>query len=291
MSDPREEIVETMARLIRVEEPFALATVVRTVAASAAKPGAKALIRSDGSIIGWIGGGCTRAAVEQAARRTLADGKARLIRVRPQAGEDPDGAAEGVEVHASSCPSGGTVDVFIEPMLPPPRLIVMGGSPAGRALADLARRIGFAVTVAAPTAEQRGFADVERRVESFDLGAEPAAATSFVVVATQGRGDRAALGAALLSGARYVACIASRRKVAALKARLIETGIAPDQVARLRGPAGLDIGAITPEEIALAILADIVRERRRGARDALGQTGARPARSPRKTALVDAIDD
>jgi xanthine dehydrogenase accessory factor len=290
MSDPREEIVQTIARLIRVEEPFALATVVRTVAASAAKPGAKALIRSDGSMIGWIGGGCTRAAVEQAARRTLADGKARLIRVRPRAGADGDRATDGIEVHASSCPSGGTVDVFVEPMLPPPRLIVMGGSPAARALSDLAPRIGFAVTVAAPAAEQKGFADVERRIESFDLSAEPATATSFVVVATQGRGDRAALGAALLSEARYVACIASRRKAAALKARLIEDGVAPDRVARLRGPAGLDIGAITPEEIALAILADIVRERRRGAREALGQTGGKRSSSTRKAILADAVD-
>jgi xanthine dehydrogenase accessory factor len=290
MSDPREEIVKTMARLIRVEEPFALATVVRTVAASAAKPGAKALIRSDGSIIGWIGGGCTRAAVEQAARRTLADGKARLIRVRPQTETDRDRATEGVEVHPSSCPSGGTVDVFVEPMLPAPRLIIMGGSPAGRALADLARRIGFAVTVAAPAAEQKGFLEAERRIEGFDLSAEPAAVASFIVVATQGRGDRAALSAALFSEARYVACIASRRKAAALKARLIEDGIAPDQVARLRGPAGLDIGAITPEEIALAILADIVCERRRGAREPLGKTNLECASSTPKAALADAID-
>ncbi len=288
MSDPREEIVATMAELIRAEEPFALATVVRTVAASAAKPGAKALIRSDGSMTGWVGGGCTRAAVEQAARRTLADGKARLIRIQPQADSDPP--AQDLEVHLSSCPSGGTVDVFVEPMLPAPRLIVMGGSPAGRALSDLARRVGFAVTVAAPAAEQRGFVDAERRIEGFDLGAEPAAATSFIVVATQGRGDRAALGAALLSGARYVACIASRRKAEALKARLIEGGIAPELVARLRGPAGLDIGAITPEEIALAILADIVRERRRGAREAPGQPEAKRARSARKAALADPVD-
>jgi xanthine dehydrogenase accessory factor len=288
MSDPRDEIVETMAQLIRVEEPFALATVVRTIAAAAAKPGAKALIRSDGSMIGWVGGGCTRAAVEQAACRALADGKARLIRVRPENGADRE--TEGVEVHPSSCPSGGTVDVFVEPMLPAPRLIIMGSSPAGRALSDLARRIGFAVTVAAWAAEQKGFVDVERRIEDFDLRAEPAAERSFVVVATQGRGDRAALSAALLSGARYVACIASRRKAAALKARLIEDGMAPDQVGRLRGPAGLDIGAITPEEIALAILADIVRERRQGAREVLGQAGAKRARSTFRAALVDAID-
>jgi xanthine dehydrogenase accessory factor len=121
----------------------------------------------------------------------------------------------------------------------------MGGSPAGRALCDLARRIGFAVTVAAA-----------------------AAAASFVVVTTQGRGDRAALREALLSGSRYVALIASRRKATTLKGRLVEDGLAPEVVARLRAPAGLDIGAITPEEIALAILADIVRERRRGAREA-----------------------
>jgi xanthine dehydrogenase accessory factor len=286
----RPDILERIRAMRQKGEPFALATVVRTVAASAAKPGAKALIRSDGSMTGWIGGGCTRAAVEQAARRTLADGKARLIRIRPQTGADGDRGTEGVEVHPSSCPSGGTVDVFVEPMLPAPRLIVMGGSPAARALSDLARRIGFAVTVAAPAAEQQGFGDVERRIEGFDLGAEPAAATSFVVVATQGRGDRAALSAALVSGARYVACIASRRKAAALKARLIEDGMAPDRVVRLRGPAGLDIGAITPEEIALAILADIVRERRRGAREAPGQTGAKPATSIRKAALTDAVE-
>ncbi len=288
MSDPREEIVATMAELIRAEEAFALATVVRTVAASAAKPGAKALIRSDGSMIGWVGGGCTRAAVERAARRTLADGKARLIRIQPQAEGDPP--AQDLEVHLSSCPSGGTVDVFVEPMLPAPRLIVMGGSVAGRALSDLARWVGFAVTVAAPAAEQTGFVDVERRIEGFDLGAEPAAATSFIVVATQGRGDRAALREALLSGAPYVALIASRRKSAALKGRLVEDGLAPEVMARLRAPAGLDLGAITPEEIALAILADIVRERRRGAREAPGQPEAKRARSAGKAALADPVD-
>jgi xanthine dehydrogenase accessory factor len=283
MSGPRDQLVETMAELIRAEEPFALATVVRTVAASAAKPGAKALIRADGSLVGWIGGGCTRAAVERAARHTLADGEARLIRIRPQPGDDPE-VSEGVEVHPSSCPSGGTVDVFVEAMLPAPRLVVLGASPAARALSDLALRTGFAVTVAAP-AEEQGFDEAVRRID--DLDAEPAAAASFVVVATQGRGDRAALRAALLSGARYVTCIASRRKAAVLKSRLIEEGLAPDLVAALHAPAGLDIGAITPEEIALAILADIVRERRRGAR---GDANPKRAKRSRKPALSAAVE-
>lgn len=264
MNGPRDEVVISMAELIRAGEPFALATVVRTVAATAAKPGAKALIRADGSMTGWIGGGCTRSAVEQAARQTLADGQARLIRIQPRAASEP--APPDPDVHLSSCPSGGTVDVFVEPMLPPPRLIIMGGSPAGRVLCDLARRIGFAVTVAAPAGDQAGFAEAERRIEGFDLSGEPAA--RFVVVATQGRGDRAALRAALLSGSPYVALIASARKAKVLESRLVEDGLAPEVVARLRAPAGLDIGAITPEEIALAILADIVRERRRGAREA-----------------------
>jgi xanthine dehydrogenase accessory factor len=288
MSAPQEEVFASMAELIRAGEPFVLATVVRTVAASAAKPGAKALVRADGSMTGWIGGGCTRSAVEKAARRTLSDGRARLIRIQPRGEGEP--AVQDVEVHLSSCPSGGTVDVFVEPMLPPPRLIIMGGSPAGRALSDLARRVGFAITVATPAAEQKGFVEVDRRIEGFDLSAEPAAGASFVVVATQGRGDRAALGAALRSGAPYVACIASRRKAAALKAQLIQDGLAPDRVSRLRGPAGLDIGAITPEEIALAILADIVCERRRGAREPLGQTNLERASSTPKAALADAID-
>ena len=289
MSGPHEEVVTSMAQLIAAGEPFVLATVIRTVAASAAKPGAKALIRADGSITGWIGGGCTRSAVERAARQTLSDGRARLIRIQPRAASEP--AAHDLEVHLSSCPSGGTVDVFVEPMLPPPRLIVMGGSPAGRALCDLARRIGFAVTVAAPMADQAGFAAVERRIEGFDLSVEPAAAASFVVVATQGRGDRAALREALLSGSPYVAFIASRRKATALKARLVEDGLALAVMARLRAPAGLDIGAITPEEIALAILADIVRERRRGVREpASGNRVARRKEVAPEPALPDGVE-
>jgi hypothetical protein len=98
-----------------------------------------------------------RSAVEKAARRTLSDGRARLIRIQPRG--EGEAAVQDPEVHLSSCPSGGTVDVFVEPMLPPPRLIIMGGSPAGRALSDLARRVGFAITVATPATEQKGFVE------------------------------------------------------------------------------------------------------------------------------------
>ena len=248
-------------------EPFALATVVRTVAATAAKAGAKAVILPDGTMSeGWIGGGCARAAVLKAARDALADGRARLVSVQP-----PDALAEqgiasgeeksGVRFASNMCPSQGSMDIFVEPVLPRPQVVVCGSSPVAVAVADLARRMGFVVTACAPAAEQPAFAEVERRIEGFALPvAEPGA--RYVVVSTQGRGDEPALLAALAAEADYVAFVGSRRKAEVLKSKLTVRGIAPERLARLKAPAGLDLGAITPDEIALSILAEIVALRR-----------------------------
>ena len=248
-------------------EPFALATVVRTVAATAAKAGAKAVILPDGTISqGWIGGGCARAAVLKAARDALVDGRARLVSVQP-----PDLLAEqgvasgeeksGVRFASNMCPSQGSMDIFVEPMLPQPQVIVCGSSPVAVAVADLARRMGFAVTVCAPAGEQTAFAEVERRIDGYALPvAEPG--LRYVVVSTQGRGDEAALRAALAAEADYVAFVGSRRKAETLKAALAAGGVAAARLARLKAPAGLDLGAITPDEIALSILAEIIAVRR-----------------------------
>ncbi|HMK78335.1 MAG TPA: XdhC/CoxI family protein [Xanthobacteraceae bacterium] len=249
-------------------EPFALATVVRTVAATAAKAGAKAVILPDGTISeGWIGGGCARAAVLKAAREAIADGQSRLVSVQPPDALQEEGVAAGEEragVHFAKnmCPSQGTMDIFVEPVLPLPQLIVCGSSPVAVAIAELGRRIGFALTVCAPAAEQGSFPEAERRIEGYALAVDDAAAR-YVVVATQGRGDEAALKAALAIEARYVAFVGSRKKAEALKAKLADT-VAPQRLAALKAPAGLDLGAITPDEIALSILAEIVRVRRRG---------------------------
>ena len=248
-------------------EPFALATVVRTVAATAAKAGAKAVILPDGSISeGWIGGGCARAAVLKAARDALADGKSRLVSVQPPDLLDAQGHAAGEEAGGvrfanNMCPSQGTMDIFVEPVLPRPQVVVCGSSPVAVALADLARPAGFAVTVCAPAAEQAAFGEVDARIEGFAL---PVAATGarYVVVSTQGRGDEAALLAALAVDADYVAFVGSRRKAEALKQALAGRGVAAERLARLKAPAGLDLGAITPEEIAISILAEIIRARR-----------------------------
>ena len=208
---------------------------------------------------------CARAAVLKAARDALTDGRSRLVSVAPgdlladrcvKAGDEKG----GVRFAQNMCPSQGTMDIFVEPVLPRPQVIVCGSSPVAVAVADLARRTGFAVTVCAPASEQPAFADADRRIEGYALPVEEGA--RYVVVSTQGRGDEAALLAALAADVDYVAFVGSRKKAAALKAALAERGVAAERLARLKAPAGLDLGAITPDEIAISILAEIVAVRR-----------------------------
>lgn len=267
MSDHRTDILDAISSRKAQRQPFALATVVRTVAATAAKAGAKAVILPDGTISeGWIGGGCARAAVLKAAREALADGKPRLVSVQPPdalkdqgipAGEERN----GVRFAKNMCPSQGTMDIFVEPVLPRPQLVICGASPVAIAIADLGRRVGFDVTVCAPAGDQAAFGDVERRIEGYALPVMESGAR-FIVVSTQGRNDEAALQAALSVEADYVAFVGSRKKADALKEALAERGFTSESLAKLKAPAGLDLGAITPEEIAVSIIAEIVAGRR-----------------------------
>ena len=269
---PRPDLIDLVASLKARGEAFCLATVVRTVSVTAAKAGAKAVIRPDGTISdGWIGGGCARAAVLKAAREALVDGQPRLVSVMPkdvlgelgvQAGEERD----GIRFARNMCPSRGTMDVFVEPTLPRPGLVVLGASPVAVALAELGMRFGYRVTVSAPADDLPLFGPVDEAVAGFAIGAE-AAGPRFIVVATQGRGDEAALTAALTTEAEYVAFVGSRRKLAALREILVRDGLPEERFDRVKGPAGLDLGAITPEEIALSILAEILECRRKGQRE------------------------
>ena len=262
------DVLDLVSDLKARGEAFVLATVVRTVSMTAAKAGAKAVIRPDGSIsAGWIGGGCARGAVLKAEREALADGQARLVSVQPgdvlaEQGLRPGQARDGVRFARNMCPSQGTMDVFVEPMLPRPRVLVCGGSPVAVAVADLLSGFGFSVTVAATAEDQARFAEPDGRVVGFDIPQD--ARMGFAVVATQGRGDEAALRGALVAVGGYVAFVGSHRKAAALRAELSAHGIDPERLARVRAPAGLDLGAVTPEEIALSIVAEIVQARRRG---------------------------
>jgi xanthine dehydrogenase accessory factor len=265
--DRSSDILDIIATRKSTGEPFALATVVRTVAATAAKAGAKAVILPDGTISeGWIGGGCARAAVLKAARDALADGRSRLVSVQPPDVLDEQGLKAGdenggVRFATNMCPSQGTMDIFVEPVLPQPQVVICGSSPVAVAVADFAKRAGFAVTVCAPAAEQSAFGDAERRIEGYALPVEERGAR-YVVVSTQGRGDEAALLAALAVDADYIAFVGSRKKAEVLKETLAKRGVTAERLARLKAPAGLDLGAITPDEIAISIVAEIVAVRR-----------------------------
>ena len=257
------EIIDCMAKLQEERQPFVLATVVRTEELTAAKAGAKAVILPDGSIIGWVGGGCTLGAVKKAAAEALKTGKSKLIHIKPAALAEVAPPVAGIDVHKSGCPSGGTEEVFIEPILPKPALIVMGASSAALALIDLGRHMGFWVTVAALADDLPDFKGADDTVEGFDFADDPRMGGAFVVVATQGKRDRDELRCALSSNAAYVAMIGSRRKAEKLKADLRAEGMAVDNLDALHFPAGLDIGAVTPDEIALSVLAEIVQDHRK----------------------------
>ncbi|TVQ55396.1 MAG: XdhC family protein [Rhodobacteraceae bacterium] len=239
----RDEVFDAIRRLREEERPFAVATVIRTEDATSARPGDKAVITEDGAILGHLGGGCVMAAARRAAANVRESGAPQVIRVRPADKVVSLTDADGAAVHRSGCPSGGSVEMLIEPFAPSPRLCVWGDGATAAALA----RIGGVLRL---------------RVVRDPEGSVALAQTDFAVVATQGHGDLAALRAALDSGAGFVGMIASRRKAAALVRKAAEAGAPADRLAALRSPVGLAIGAADPEEIAVAVAAEIVAARR-----------------------------
>jgi xanthine dehydrogenase accessory factor len=266
------EVMDLVAQMKAAEQAFVLATVVRTVSVTAAKAGAKAIIRPDGTIVaGWIGGGCARGAVLKAAREALRDGEPRMVSVQPEdllaeLGVKPGDNRDGIRFASNMCPSKGTMDIFVEPVLPHPSLVILGASPVAMSLAAQARQLGYHVTLAAPSADLVVIPDTDTLVDGFALG-ELNQTRRFIVVSTQGKGDEAALRAAVSIDAEYHAFVGSRRKMAVLHDKLVAAGVAPAALDRVKAPAGLDLGAITPEEIAMSILAEITVERRRGQRN------------------------
>jgi xanthine dehydrogenase accessory factor len=272
------EVLDLVAQMKAAERAFVLATVVRTVSVTAAKAGAKAIIAADGTIVaGWIGGGCARGAVLKAAREALADGVPRMVSVQPEnllaeLGVKPGESRDGIRFARNMCPSKGTMDIFVEPVLPHPSLVILGASPVALSLAAQARTLGYHVTLAAPSAELADRPDADTIIDGYALG-ELGEARRFVVVSTQGKGDEAALRASVATEAAYHAFVGSRRKMASLRVKLVAEGVEGAAIDRVKAPAGLDLGAITPEEIAMSILAEITEVRRRGQRTANSAAG------------------
>ncbi|SEA91720.1 XdhC family protein [Rubrimonas cliftonensis] len=233
--------------------PFAVVTVLRTEDATSARPGDKAAIDADGAIIGHLGGACVRRAAREAAAALAEGATPRVIRVRPADRVVDLTDADGAAVYRSGCPSGGSVELLVEPFAPAPRLAVWGDGAVAQALLTLGAGMGL-------RSEAR---DAATRAEGAEGAGDAALGPrDAAVVATQGLGDLPALREALASGAGFLGMVASRRKAAALSARLAAEGAEPGRLAALRSPVGLQIGALAPEEIAVSILAEMVAARR-----------------------------
>jgi len=248
--------------LQKVGQPFALATVVRAERPTSAKAGAKAIITADGTLTGWVGGSCAQPTVIREALKALEDGQPRFVRLCPPEKlglASPDGI---IEV-ALTCISGGTLEVYIEPHLPKPQLIVISHLPIAEALATLGQGLNYAITVMGLDNTPNRFPGADLVLDRLDFPQITLTPQTYIIVATHGNYDEEALGWALNAEAAYVALVSSPKRAEAVLQYLRETGVAEERLARLKYPAGLDIGASTPEEIALSILAEIVQVRRR----------------------------
>ena len=258
----RADLLRRAAELEQRGVAFAVATVIRREPASSAQVGNTAIIEENGTFHGWLGGSCIRPTVAREAAAAIADAAPRLISLSP----DPRAETRpGVTALPMTCHSGGSVDIFIEPLVPAARLLVFGVSPVAQALARLAPVLGYAVDAIDPEADAATFPTADRVFDAFPAGEfahdAPARRRLFVVVATQGQFDEAAIADALSTNPAYLGVVASRKRFSQIGETLLARGIATEALARITNPAGIDIGARAPEEIALSILAEIVRVR------------------------------
>jgi xanthine dehydrogenase accessory factor len=274
-----DQFLRKAGELVARSEPFAVAEVVRHIKPISGKTGDKAIILSDGTVWGWIGGGCAQPTVIKEGLKALKDGRPRLVRISPATSEE-----EGMVAYNMTCHSGGTLDIYIEPVLPKPHILILGRSPVGRALAKLAKTINYTITIAAPHADRESYPDADQFLPDLNLAALKILPQTFIVVSTQGECDEEALKKALQTRASYVAFVASRAKAARVFQSLGEQGIEKARLDQVRAPAGLDIQARSQEEIAVSILAEIIQLSRSQTMDQRG-----PANPPEQKEATDPI--
>jgi xanthine dehydrogenase accessory factor len=239
-----------------------------------------ALITAAGDFHGWLGGSCTQPTVVREAQRALADRQPRLLALAP----DPEAERRpGVDVFPMTCHSGGTVEIYLEPVLPAPRLVVFGVSPTAQALVRLAKAMGYAITAVDPDAEPGLFPAADQVLTDPGQIAGSAVSPRFVVVATMGERDETAIREALALAPAYLGVVASRRRFAQLRETLLASGVTAAALDAIRSPAGLPIGAQLPEEIALSIVAEIIERQR-------SQPAAMPVPTQEAAAPREAID-
>jgi xanthine dehydrogenase accessory factor len=259
----RSDILAEAAAMSARGEPFVLATVVWRRSPSSGKAGATALITSDGRVRGWLGGACAEPTVVREARRALEEGSPRLLFLGPPdelAGHERD----GVVTVPIACQSEGAMEVHVEPVLPQPQLVAIGRSPAAIALTAMAAALGWRSVAVDDDGDPADHPGAGHVLTSLDLARANVDDRSFVVVATQGHYDEAALEQALATPAAYIGLVASRTRSEAVLGYLRDRGASDDDLARVHAPAGLDLGHLPSEEIAAAILAEIVQRKAAG---------------------------
>jgi xanthine dehydrogenase accessory factor len=274
---------EQAVRLRADAEPFALATVVACKRPNAAYPGARAIIKADGMLSGWVGGSCAQPTVIREALKALADGKSRLLRISPDLQHDAV-SQEGVYDFVMTCASQGALEIFVEPFLPHPELLIIGETPVAQALARFGALLDFTVCVSDPAATKEQFPDATTLYDQLEAARDRVSPRSYVVVATQGAYDEEALEAFIETSAGYIGLVASGKRAASIFQYLRDKGVRPELQQRVMCPAGLELGAVTPPEIAFSIMGEILQLTRRNAGKAVPAT---PAAIPGADVVMD----
>jgi xanthine dehydrogenase accessory factor len=255
-----DSILDQAARLRADEQPFVIATVVAYKSPQSARPGSKAIILPDGSIDGWIGGGCVQPIVIREAQNVLQSGKPKLVTISPDSTRDD---WKGVQSYQMTCQGGGSVEIYLEPVLPKPELLIVGNSPIAQILCGMGKLLEFTVVVADPEANKERFPEADLVLADLSQVRSRIAPGSYVVVATMGTGDEEGLEAVVCTTPGYLGFVASKEKAKGLFEYLRGKGVSAEHLERVTCPAGLDLGGETLPEIALSVMAGITQLRRR----------------------------
>ena|SRR5438552_1765123 len=239
--------------------PFAVATVVRRERPTSGEPGDKAIITANGTFVGWVGGSCAQPTVLKEAQSAIADGEPRLVLITPNLNEQP---REGIVLHSMSCYSGGTLEIYIEPYLPEPQLIICGASPVAEALVKIGKTVGFQVVLIDPAATSETFSGADVVLAHIEIEKIPVSRERYGVVATMGHWDEEAIKNLLALKPDYIGVVASRKRFREMARNIREEGVSQEQLDSIKCPAGLDMPVRTLQETALSITSEIVSIRR-----------------------------
>ena len=261
----KESLQKELEKYRKKNETVAMAMVVRRDAPTSGKPGDKALINAKGEVSGWIGGGCTKGIVIKEAMAAINEKSPRLVKIQP-AEDTPD--QNGVKNYKMTCMSGGALEVYIEPVMPTTTIRIFGRSHIARALCEIGAASGFSIEIVSSFPDEEMFPSASRivKLNEFETGNY---VNDFTVVCTQGEDDESHLMAAIGTNPFYLGFVASMKKANSIILSLKRQGIPHESLVKIKTPAGLDINAKTPEEVAISILAQIIQSKR----DATGKKG------------------